>query len=315
MSCICFIESNRITWRTIISEYKIPHLRFMRSTYSASDIALLKHGDVLLCITYGGYKMIHDNKDALDDRNVKYLCPSLEIYDLLNSKIQFAALMRDHFSDYSPRIYDYLPDSYPFICKQDVGEYGYGCHIIKNTDDLSAFMQNNPNYIKKYTIQEMIPGNLEYTAHLLVVDGIIKYSLVCEMKFTSDIFVKGHHTRFILKRKYTERHNYFDAFESILSKLSYSGLCCVNYKVVDNTAKIFEINPRIGSSLMYDKTSMEDFIDKYIEVMTGKSPSKSSIESPVKSPDKKITPISKQVQDKPIQNRYNITNYMRRIMN
>jgi D-alanine-D-alanine ligase-like ATP-grasp enzyme len=40
-----------------------------------------------------------------------------------------------------------------------------------------------------------------------------------------------------------------DLFAQMLAALGFSGLCCVNYKLVDGNPMIFEINPRCGFSL------------------------------------------------------------------
>jgi carbamoylphosphate synthase large subunit len=39
-------------------------------------------------------------------------------------------------------------------------------------------------------------------------------------------------------------------FESIIKHLNYSGPCNIDFKLINGTPKIFEINPRLGGSLM-----------------------------------------------------------------
>ena len=40
---------------------------------------------------------------------------------------------------------------------------------------------------------------------------------------------------------------------------------CIDYKIVNNIPKIFEINPRIGTSLIYKEPEFKKFMTLYID--------------------------------------------------
>jgi len=42
---------------------------------------------------------------------------------------------------------------------------------------------------------------------------------------------------------------HLELFSNILKNIGYQGLCCIDYKMKDNSPMIFEINPRFGGSL------------------------------------------------------------------
>ena len=51
----------------------------------------------------------------------------------------------------------------------------------------------------------------------------------------------------------------------ILKKIAYKGLCCFNYKIVDDKPLIFEMNPRFGASLIRD---LNNIIEKQLELVS-----------------------------------------------
>lgn len=85
-------------------------------------------------------------------------------------------------------------------------------------------------------------------------------SLSCEKKivffrtirysFSNNYYIKGISCK-PDKAETVSHEHYKDLFENILNNIDYHGLCCIDYKLVDDEVKLFEINPRYGFSLIH----------------------------------------------------------------
>jgi len=49
-----------------------------------------------------------------------------------------------------------------------------------------------------------------------------------------------------------------DIFSKIFTKLNYTGFACADFKLYDDNLKIFEINPRLGGTIINDRL---DFVE------------------------------------------------------
>ena len=54
-------------------------------------------------------------------------------------------------------------------------------------------------------------------------------------------------------------------FINIFAKLNYSGFACVDFTIYNGKISIFEINPRIGGSLVFNVIYFNRFFTKLIE--------------------------------------------------
>ena len=105
---------------------------------------------------------------------------------------------------------------------------------------------------KHWLLQEIIPGNVEYSASLLVVQGRVLHVLVMEYTFMSDVYIWP---RVKEDRKRRVTHNtlataYLEKLHALL--VGYSGVCNINYKLCDGSMCIFEVNTRVGGDLAND---------------------------------------------------------------
>jgi predicted ATP-grasp superfamily ATP-dependent carboligase len=53
-------------------------------------------------------------------------------------------------------------------------------------------------------------------------------------------------------------------FDMIFDNLKYSGFACIDFTIKNENIIIFEINPRPGGSLIYNKKYFDKFIDTII---------------------------------------------------
>jgi len=179
-------------------------------------------------------KMVADNPIPI---------PSIESLELCDDKYLFnRTLIEKDFSDYIPKIDGIL--AYSYILKKRIDNWGKNSHLITNAQQERVFNEiiNNPEYYR----QEFIPGLFEYATHILFKDGEIVHSTNIKYAFNTEFPVKGKDKPFYTRICHCP---YLGLFSSILNSIDFNGLCCVNYKVVDNHPYILEINPRIGGSL------------------------------------------------------------------
>jgi hypothetical protein len=56
-----------------------------------------------------------------------------------------------------------------------------------------------------------------------------------------------------------------DIFDKIFIETNYSGFACIDFCIDNDIVKIFEINSRIGESLIHNTRLMRDFISTIVE--------------------------------------------------
>jgi hypothetical protein len=169
--------------------------------------------------------------------------PSLEAIDICDDKCLFNKTLIDKgFKEMVPKIGNDLP--LPFFLKKRAAWGGNYCHLISNAEEKEEFKDliNNQDYF----CQEMIKGENEYATHILFKDHKIVTSLTIKYIFFNESSINGK-DKFVSTNLF--KCTYLDAFATILEAIGFEGLCCFDYKVIDDKPYIFEINPRLGGSL------------------------------------------------------------------
>lgn len=194
---------------------------------------------------------------------------SQKVYDTLNIKCEFVKFMTQFFPKNTPALIyyrrgtsSYLNPRYYYkknrkmIVKPNVGCAGYRISIIHSLKNI------DPNLSNDLVVTEYIDHTKFYSGHFLVKSGQI-YNHVY---FCTDIklgtLVKGRIENYIsLKKLETSDET---IFEKIFKKLNYSGIACANFTIVNGVIKIFEINPRIGGSLVNNALYLKEFVETII---------------------------------------------------
>jgi glutathione synthase/RimK-type ligase-like ATP-grasp enzyme len=115
--------------------------------------------------------------------------------------------------------------------------------ICKNSHDLRKCEKNT----NEYFVQEFIMELKERSTHLFILNGIIKWGICYEIK---------HHARYHIQKGRMEKYKKitdfnFNVFQDIFIKLNYTGFACIDFKIINGKIKIFEINPRLGGTLVH----------------------------------------------------------------
>lgn len=141
---------------------------------------------------------------------------------------------------------------YPAIIKPHLGIGGGGIYILHSDDCLQKYKKILRN---KYIVQEYIIGDTEYTANIVAIKGIITYCLTYKETFDDVFYIK----KGMMNKFEIVENNFYEDFQEITRTLLYTGIICINYKVVNSKLKIFEINPRIGGTILFN--NFENLLD------------------------------------------------------
>jgi hypothetical protein len=190
----------------------------------------------------------------------RFFHPRADVAALCDDKLRLAEwLLAEGFSDHTPPLRS--PGApYPYVWKRRWGAWGNACWFVAGPD---AERELDPAD-EAWFAQAWTPGAVEYATHVLRVAGRVRYAST----FTYDMGAEG----LVRGQQHTPQHTGFSPgcphmalFETILTRLSYEGTACFNYKLVDGRPMIFEINPRFGGSLAGDITA---YLQAYLAALS-----------------------------------------------
>lgn len=136
------------------------------------------------------------------------------------------------------KIYDY--PQYPCVYKPVIARGGEGTYIANSAEDIKR-------EIRDEIIEEYIDSPTEYVSHFSSIDGNIIYSVTFKTDYEGLHIKKGD------IKNYTIENRNDEIFNIIFAELKYTGFACANFKIKDGQIKIFEINPRLGGSILNNK--------------------------------------------------------------
>ncbi len=242
---IYFCEPKFDDWLNVIQSLNLPILK----DKNIIDTIQNDNNAIIIPLKFTQVKLI--TKSLNLNNYSKVLCPkNYKTIKILNNKIKFYKFMvKNNFQNLIPITYKINNKliqkiSYPCIFKLAITYGAIGSIVCKNKHKLKQC--ENTEY--DYFIQELIIGTIERSAHLLIINGIIKWAVCYEIRNN-----KKNHIQVGRMKKYKKIKNFdFDIFKDIFVKLNYNGFACIDFKVINDNIKIFEINPRLGGTLVND---------------------------------------------------------------
>ncbi len=202
---------------------------------------IIENYDIVIPFTISEVKFLAKNKNLL--KNSPIPVSDIKTIEICDDKYLFnKTLTENGFGNYIPRMD--CERTFPYFLKKRTGSWGDSTYLISNQldEDLKINLIQDPEYF----CQEAIFGKNEYATHILIKERKIKFSLTIKHHFKNDLLILGKtesHFQSVVKCQH------LNLFESILNSIDYDGLCCIDYKIKDNTPKITEINPRFGGTL------------------------------------------------------------------
>jgi glutathione synthase/RimK-type ligase-like ATP-grasp enzyme len=180
--------------------------------------------------------------------------PTIASIMLCNNKYLLnQALAIKGFSEFIPQIG--FTHQYPYVLKKRIDEWGQNSHLIFNKQQEQLFLVNliHPDYF----VQAFIAGADEFATHILFKNKKIVHSITIKHSHEMDAYIRGRDKT--ISSKVCECA-YLELFSSMLIAIGFEGLCCIDYKVVDNHPFILEINPRrLSENKILERLSPDAF--------------------------------------------------------
>jgi len=197
----------------------------------------------------------------LNDNNIKNMYGnSNDAIDVFDNKKLFALYSKKmELTDFVPHLYEKYMDEYnknynKVIVKNPNGAFGDGIQI-------KTLKEINQQILNDFVVQEYIYSNIEYAGHLVVKKGNIInakiYEKTVNVKENSEYFLNKSYT-YIIPKKVTIDNKHINALQNFLLPLKYTGFCCIDFKIKNDKVKVFEINTRLGSTLITNLNDLSD---------------------------------------------------------
>ncbi len=177
--------------------------------------------------------------------------PTPEALDILWDKGHFADYVRERgLLHLCPATYSSIEEAkFPCVIKRTQLNGGTGVEVAASLEQARRLLENEPFAGHRCVVQAMVPFEVEYTVHCVCMKGRIVWHTTYAFDFQEQQIRKvgSHHTI----RRATISGCFLVDLEALLLPLEYSGPCNVDCTVgADGRLVVFEINPRMGGSLM-----------------------------------------------------------------
>jgi len=126
---------------------------------------------------------------------------------------------------------------------------GLGVRFAHDTQELASHLRDPLFRRHPYQVQELISGEVEYATNLVCKSGEIVEECSFEYRMRGPMEIRRYRNPIEFKRS-PQSDQVMSLFSQIVRRLNFTGPCNVNFKLIDGLPIIFEINPRLGGSLM-----------------------------------------------------------------
>ena len=183
-------------------------------------------------------------------RNMPGFFPAPQVLDLLADKLVFGLFMQDFAPAQAPALYT-QPDAVEFPCvvKCTTLNSGSGVEVVHNAADLAAAMEDPRWRAHPKLIQGLIPGACEGVTHAICQAGQVLWHISYDYEMPSHTMIRRPGTQTTTKECTTPK-DVLTFLGRLTSRLGYEGPLNVDYKRGPGGLYVFEVNPRLGGSLM-----------------------------------------------------------------
>ena len=213
-----------------------------RATFGPLDAQRMENSDLVMPLSVTDVRMLARSPGLVEGNPIPI--PSTTAIDLCDDKREFAdTLIRKGFGDHVPSISG-RPD-FPYMVKKTEDESSVHSYLVHDRAQERAMAEqlNDPDYFT----QAFIPGEWEYTTHLVIRERRVVSSLEIGYVYASRTPIKFKER---ILYKTVRRSPYLELFAAVLVAVGFEGLCSVNYKEYQGRPWIIEVNPRMGGSLV-----------------------------------------------------------------
>ena len=138
-------------------------------------------------------------------------------------------------------------NDFPVVVKSRRSADGRGTFIVSSAAELEAHIPSLAT--GDAFLQELIPGDEEFAAHILLHDGLMVFTSTIRYQMPQENLVKGHQHK-PLNKHWLPYTPFKPLWHAVLRDLGiHSGTFCMDYRIRHGKPVLFEINPRLGASL------------------------------------------------------------------
>ncbi len=262
---ILFGFSNWHEWNDKVKQlpYKV-YIEEFTTIDHIMGIIKTKGVNVVIPVTYLQMFFVIDHMEQMQQTGAKLLCcTNKETITAFDNKCEFVKLMQDiGCGDCVPKVYMAKSKGiehdngvkFPCIFKLGVTCAGNGSMVCADNNTLN--IRKKFYRERDYLVQEFISGPNEYSGHFCVVDGVVKWNTVYKSTNNNPFYVSRGKMEIYEK----EPGMKFEVFDQIFKQTNYNGFACIDFKIVNNRVKIFEINPRLGGTIVCDSVDFAKII-------------------------------------------------------
>ena len=218
-----------------------------KKNFLRKSLSIYKKYDLIIPTTENEIRVISKNKFYY--KNINFLINDEKIINLFLDKLKtYKYLKKNKIGelDFCKSLKDNPIKKFPVFLKTKTGSGNKNYLIIKSKDQLNKLNIKNK---KDYIYQEFINTKKEYTACIYKNDNfenIIIFERILDKDVT--FFAKTINNK---KMK--------NILKNLATKLNFKGSINIQFKMLKNNMKIFEINPRLSSTvLMRDMIGFKD---------------------------------------------------------
>jgi hypothetical protein len=229
-------------WRELLGQREI-----VVEQIADGEIPPTKRGELVVVIP-----LMEDHVADCLNKYANYvgLFPSAHALQTLRDKAKFASyLTSNNLTHLAPQ--SYSNDSeivFPCVLKRADLYASVGVVIVSSVQELQRYKTKHPWSGQPFVLQSLIAGRYDYVTHCICLSGRIMWHCSFEYDLGAENVVRDPWRKPKLFRA-SELH--IAAIEALLTPLSFSGPCNVDYKIIaDKKIVVLEINPRLGGSLM-----------------------------------------------------------------
>ena len=179
------------------------------------------------------------------------LAPRPEAAHAFADKQRFADYVTaNRLGDLTPRTYSgWMEAKFPCVLKRTDFAAGHGIAVISSASEGEALLKSPLYANEPYVLQEAISGTTDYCTFCVLKNGRLLWSRTFVNEIATPLTIRGEGN--VLRRISVETpDSTARQIETVLAPVSYSGPCNIDYKLDGDRLRIFEINPRLGGSLL-----------------------------------------------------------------
>lgn len=223
--------------------YIIPRADEISFKDEIRDILAIERPDLIIIGTAHEYSVFADMREEIENEyNTKVLVSSRRVIDLAADKWSTHLFLKENKLDHPeaclPGSEESLIDKvgFPLIVKPRIGSGSVGVVRVQSLKELEIALSN----ISHPIIQECVgTEDEEYTAGVVVFNGKALSSIAMKRE------LRHGNTSIARAEAYSEVNAYL---EKIAEKLDAHGPINLQYRLVDNRVKLFEINARLSGT-------------------------------------------------------------------